>query len=206
MTVGAMMTKKVFKDGRWQDGKASPQALREDLAALPADYVTKEEGDAERIHELDPPHIVKALTRERFLSETVLPPEKPEDALTRAPLGKVVPLRQDFIDVEKLFVMKGIIKGQMVEIEEGTRKEPDLTSIWHLWFPENNVNNWVVRPGKPPPDSERPKHMRGFDLVVDVMNIPQRIVDELRKRGVDAHYFMDRIVRQQRQSALVDID
>jgi hypothetical protein len=197
--------KKVFRNGKWVEGKAGPEHLPEDLRKMPAKFLTKDTGDPDRIHQLDDPHIRKALLREQTQKEIQIHKKEPIEGLHRAPLGEVVPLRQDFIDVEKMHVMRGLINGQLREVEAGTRSEPDLETIHYLWFPENNVNSWVVKVGHPPPDSERPKHLRGFDLVVDLMNIPQRIRDELKSRGMDAGYFMRRILSPPKKSNLIEV-
>lgn len=200
------MAKLVFRNGRWYRGKASPEHLEEDLRQLPASYLTKDTGEEAKIHQLDPPHIRRALAHEQEMHERYDVKKEPVKALQRAPFGEVVPLRQDFIDVEKMFVMKGVIEGQLREIERGERDKPDLVSGRHLWFPENNVNNWVVRKGWAPPDSQRPAHLRGFELNVDLLNIPERIRDYLRERGMDAGYFLKRVLAPKKQSPIIEVE
>jgi len=198
--------RKVFRNGRWYEGKAGPELLDEEMRGLPSSYVTKEEADEERVHKLDPSHIRRALVREKQVNETRAKKDEPIKALQRAPMGEVVPLRQDFIDVEKMFVMKGIVEGQMRELERGTRLYPDLEVPHHLWFPENNVNNWLVKPGWAPPDSERPKHLRGFELNVDLMNIPERVRDALHAEGMDAGYFLKKVLAPKRESGIIEVN
>lgn len=51
--------------------------------------------------------------------------------------------------------------------------------LHHLWFPRNTVNCYELRPGKPPPDYERPKHMRGFKIAIE---IKPWVVEQFRKQ------------------------
>ena len=47
----------------------------------------------------------------------------------------------------------------------------------------NPTDNWY-----PPPDSQRPKHLRGFDLIIDPMHMPERMADTFAELGVDVRY------------------
>ena len=152
------MAKQVLKNGIWQEGSAGPELAREDLRKLPANYVTKDIGDPDKIHELDAPHVVATYLEDfKKAEEEAAAGPTIADILgaTRIPVGEAAPLSQVRIDIERLVVIRGEL-GNM--LREG-RPEP---RILHLWFPEDNVNHYSVRDGNPPADSQRPKHMRGF--------------------------------------------
>ena len=63
-------------------------------------------------------------------------------------------------------------------IETGTLREDEPT-VWHMWFPEDNVNNHAIRVGNPPADQDRPKYLRRLNLVIDLndyvgpINVPE---------------------------------
>ena len=69
-------TKKVFRNGKWEDGSASPELRPEDMRGMPDDFVTKDEGDPDRVHKLDPPHIKRAVAHDR--AKSMLIEEKKE--------------------------------------------------------------------------------------------------------------------------------
>jgi len=196
----------VYKDGKWQRGKASPEHLREDLRALPGKFVTKDTGDPDKIHELDDPHIVSALTREQWEEEAKeSKPPSVDEILGRIPIGDRAPLRQDRIDVEKFFVWRGVIQGQLRELQQGERLEPDLEQLHWLEFPDDNVNNYIVHEGKPPPDSERPEHTKGWDLVVDIMNPPRSVMDKLEATGSVQAKFARKLLKFHRHSSIIEV-
>jgi hypothetical protein len=60
----------------------------------------------------------------------------------------------------------------------------------HLWFPRNTINCYELRNGKPPPDYERPKHMRGMLIAIQVrpwvLSIYKQAYDQLANEGSDA--------------------
>lgn len=180
------MAKVLKSDGTWYEGKASPELKPEHLRKLPANYVTKDIADPDKIHELDVPHIVDALTEEQEKRD--LEGSKTEtmaDALPKlkcAQPGETVPLSQWEIDVVRMRVIKARV-DHMVFMKMNHNVAPDLKTK-HLWFPEDNVNIYELREGNPPADKDRPKHMRGLRLEIDVENLPPRIVDALAERGV----------------------
>lgn len=51
--------------------------------------------------------------------------------------------------------------------------------VSHLWFPRDTVNAYELRSGNPPSDSDRPKHMRGYNLVVHIQDY---VVEGFRKQ------------------------
>lgn len=191
----------VFKNGKWSIGKAAPEHLRKELRELPGNFITKDTGDPDKIHELDDPHIVRNLAREQAIAQLDSNEEDLDSLLGRAPIGEVVPLKQRFIDAERFFVWKGVIQGQLRDIGDRIRLAPDIEVMHWLYFEEDNVNKYLVKEGLPPPDSELPKHMRGFQVVVDILAPPQRIMDILTATGSVQAKFAEKLIRTQRQQS-----
>lgn len=61
-------------------------------------------------------------------------------------------------------------------VEKGVRKP----RVRHLWFPQDNVNRYELRDGNPPADVDRPKHLRGQSLVIDIGVIPADVWDAVK--------------------------
>jgi len=189
--------KQVLRNGKWEDGSASPEQKPEHLRGLPADWVTKNEADPDRIHELDPPHIVGALVEEQV--KKVREQEVPDapDASFKpsvAKPGECRPLSQWEIDMVRFRVMRQLVESAIVAKQHGVKT--DIFKVNHLRFPENNVNIYELREGNPPRDAERAQHERGFALVLDIEAWPQSIVDHLATRGVvlpDAKKMLDNV-------------
>lgn len=179
--------KYVLVDGAWVEGSTGIELIEEYLRGLPADLVTKDASDPEKIHELDPPHI-----REELLEEYLQPPEDDgsiADKLTCIQPGEYVPFGGRGIDtlweldVIKLRVMNTTINKMCTAADRGA--EPDLTKHMYLWFPEDNLNHYELRKGNPPPDSERPKYLRGLDLSIKFDVWPRRLKHRMYERGIE---------------------
>jgi len=182
------MTKYVITEkGERREGGASPELLPEELRKLPSDYVTKEEDDPDRVHPLDAPHIVEAVSAERREKEEGTykdPLEKPKRKFPPiAPVGRVIPLSQQQIDYVRYRALQSIITVELCKAMEG--EDPDLEARYHLWFPEDNVNHYLLRDGNPPADIDRPKHLRGYRLELDMLHWPQSLVDLLSQLGIE---------------------
>lgn len=172
----------VLRNGKWEEGKASPELLPEHMRALPDDLVTKDEADEKRIHAEDPGHIVQALVYENAKAEKAAEQDpvglEKLKALARIPVGDKAPLTQMRIDVEKMHANVSILSSMMAA------ENPDLDKVWHIWFPTDNVNDYELREGPPPPDIERPKHLRNFNLVVDPLVMPASVIDRFKEAGI----------------------
>jgi len=192
-----MAGKRHSKRGVWKltDGqmvpaeKRSVENLPEHLRVLPADLVTKDEGDEDRIHETDAPHIVDAL-REEYDKRQQPEAEKvrTQDAMRRLgadTVGERVPLRQDRVDLVRARAFCGLITGASQLAKLGRDYGLKLV-IHHLWFPEDNVNEYELRVGNPPPDNERPKHLRRLVLWIDPLNPPETLIQQLNTAGVSS--------------------
>lgn len=178
-------SKQVLRNGKWEEGSASPELLRDDLRSLPGEYVTKDIAEPNKIHELDPQHVVNQILDDKVTgkdSSKLDDKEKPRDPeFDEVPPGQTRELYQKGVDVVRLRVLKSLVERQILRLKRGANLV-DL-KVRHLWFPENNLNHYELRTGNPPPDSERPKHMRGFRLELDVLHLPQSIVDYCEARG-----------------------
>ncbi len=171
-------------DGSWRDGSAAPKHLPDHLRKLPGDYVTKEVADGERVHELDDPHIVESIAKERAQKEQGTyqdPDAKPE------PLGVDYVadkrLNQNKVDEVRLRVIRAYVQTNMEWLQEGREidKKPK-----HLWFPDNDVNKYELREGNAPADQDRPKHLRGLKLHVDIWSfqLPETIKNRLEEQAI----------------------
>lgn len=181
------MAKQVLTEaGEWRDGAAKPQLLREELRKLPGELVTKDVDDEDKAHDLDAPHVVSTIVKDFVKAQA--PKDEPETAekaikkLWAPGPGERAPVRQWFVDVVKMRVIRALTNKAVAEYARGL--DPDLTPC-HLWFESDNVNNYVLRMGNPPHRKSRPKHLRDIDLVVDVMRPPRSMVEELSRRGID---------------------
>jgi hypothetical protein len=155
------------------------------LKELPSAWVTKEIPDSAKIHSLDPPHIVDDLKDQ--IAESERPPfEGFNDYVAQfcsLPARDVVPLTQARVDVVRVRVLAAETRRILSDQQHSDKELEPVFAVKHLWFEDNNVNKYSLREGNPPPDSERPTHMRCLDLVVDPDNWPKRVVDTLAHLG-----------------------
>lgn len=161
------MHKTLTSDGVWREGRASPELLPERLRRLPSDYVTKEVADADRVHPLDEDYIVDDLVRglarqEQGLSEAI------DEPLGVAKETRDFRLTQDRIDEVRLRVMRAWAQTNIKWLAND--KKPDLKAK-HLWFPRDDINEYQLRTGNAPPNFDRPRHLRGFDLFIDIWSL-----------------------------------
>lgn len=184
--------------GLWVPGKAAPKLLPEHMRGLPSEITTTEEAEADKVHELDPPHVVRSIVKDHARAELRdLAGEGPRPGLEElaeladAPVGEIVPLDQERIDVARMKAAYALLGTLAEQAEQGLK--PDLDARWHLWFPTNNVNHRSLRPGNAPPDSERPQHLRGYQLWVDPFCWPRSVTDRLEKFGFACPNMLTRI-------------
>lgn len=59
-----------------------------------------------------------------------------------------------------------------IAVEAAKRKTREAP-VRHLWFPENTVRKSELRDGNPPSDTDRPVHLRGLKLVIDVSTMSE---------------------------------
>lgn len=179
------------EDGTWEEGKASPKLLREDLRELPGELVVKNDLDIQeedKIHELDPPHIVEALTYEyqqKIAKDGKEDPKLDTCNLPGGPLaqiGESKKLNQREIDWVRLRLLKVRIDKALQAVENG--HEPNM-EVFHVWFPQDEVNIYEIRPGNPPSDTDRPPHLKGFHLWIDPKHPSESMRDLTKEVGVD---------------------
>jgi len=63
-------------------------------------------------------------------------------------------------------------------VRDGNKKPP----VRHLWFEEDNANNYRLRAGNPPADVDRPEFLRGMHLVIDLGSIPIEVWDSVKAK------------------------
>ena len=182
----------VLRDGELteKDGP-SVENLREDMRKLPGDYVTKEAADGDRVHIDDEDHVRETIIIDRQAAEA-----KEEAGGEKADINKeapnlgeseahtTIPLNQRRVDNVRFRAVWGLITGAQQLWKEGQLWEHKLEHH-HLWFPEDNVNNYELRPGNAPAPNLRPKHMERIELFVDPLNPPESVRWQLEMRGVD---------------------
>jgi hypothetical protein len=173
------------ESGEWREGAASVQLLPDTLRKLPGELVTKDVDDPDKAHEIDAPHVVSNIVKDFAKAQAPVEADTTEKVAKKlyAPgPGERGPVLQWYVDVTKMRVIAALVSKAMSEYHRGL--DPDLTPC-HLWFETNNVNEYVLRMGSPPPRSQRPKHLRDIDLVVDVRSPPRSIVELLAAKGID---------------------
>ena len=188
--------KRVMKeDGTWHEGSASPKLLKENLRNLPGEIVTEEDADDSKAHELDPQHVVDAIAYEHGKAQRQ---EGQKNKTTEdevlyerfgAPLGEKVPLTQPKIDYVRMRIIRTIIANYAMDLQNGVL--PDTDHLYHVWFPENNVNNYALKHGKEPANLKRPPHLKNFKLTVDIHEWPKSIEDALEAKGIDPKRWRD---------------
>ena len=199
----------VFKDGKFVEGKATPWLPPQHMRGLPAAWTTKEEADGDKVHELDPPHIVKALVQEQAKVEQTqtkdLPAAVQRVSSSLAPLGENVPLSQERIDIVRF----RIIRARVSRLAQSPQPEKDLAAIRvdYVFFPENNVNKYelrakVARHGARALPHPLPKHLRAFRLEVDIYNWPESVVDALTALGYKPPNIREMINDAKRRSSI----
>jgi hypothetical protein len=154
-------------------GKASPKLLKPHLRALPGEWVTDEVPDGDKVHELDDPHIVAALTEERSNKErgieTLVERQDRLREERKAPAASQDPrehhLTQWRVDLVRLRVLRELAQRALARIE---CDKPVDWSIKHLWFPADDDRIYELRSGNPPSDDDRPKHLRRINLHIDI--------------------------------------
>jgi hypothetical protein len=176
----------VFRNGKFVEGKAKPKLLDPFMRQLPSEYVTNEVGDRERIHELDPDHVREAILDDIQREEAGENDPDPNiideiRKLTDCPVGQIVPLNKWRVDGVRARMVVQAIDRAVIMMQRG--QEIDLDPFY-VWFPVDNANIYAKKPGNPPPDSERPDHLKGYDLWVDPLNWPARIMNMLRSAGI----------------------
>ena len=186
------------KTGEWKEGKASPRLLPENLRSLPADKVTNDEDDETKAHELDPDHVVESIRdnhKQQVLADKIpqayRDPQKIKAEEIKAklheylefiPPGIAATLNQKRIDGVRFRIMSALVNRAYDEHRRGAKSFPTL---FHVWFPHNNIAEYELRAGPPPSRSILPERMKNMDLVIDLENWPRRIVDALEYAGFE---------------------
>lgn len=53
----------------------------------------------------------------------------------------------------------------------------------HIWFPAPQTDNYVLRKGNPPPDEDRPLHLRRMKLHIPTKSVPAFVIDAIAIDG-----------------------
>ena len=171
--------------GTFVEGKASPELVPEHMRGLPASWTTKDEAEGDKVHALDPPHIVEELVEKNLAAENPAVKKELTPALKAleaaiAPPGVVVPLNQIRIDLVRFRIIQKRVAKYAAAVAAG--QECDLAKIDLVWFPSDNVNVYMLMPREKAP-AKRPPHLRNYKLEIDIFNWPQSILDALLELG-----------------------
>lgn len=79
------------------------------------------------------------------------------------------------VDIVRIRVLASCLATAVMN---GEKKVP----VRHLWFPEERVTYYRLRDGNPPADVDRPKHLRGLRLEIDIGEIPEAVADAVKAR------------------------
>lgn len=82
------------------------------------------------------------------------------------------PFDQGAVDeVRTAVLMQLLVSAVRAEV----RKPP----VRHLWFPRASTRAYDLRDGNPPSDTDRPKHLRGLRLELDLGELPPSLVEQV---------------------------
>lgn len=167
--------------------KAAPKLLRADLRALPSELVTNDVNDETKIHELDEPHVIEQILSDQ--KKARLEAEKPakkEPEAPGLPQQRSLELTQEAVDVIRLRVLRAWASTQRAA-RNGEINIPVDGTVKHLWWPRNDWREYSMRRGNPPPDRDRPKHLRGLRIEIDISagKLPETITRTLLQRAVE---------------------
>lgn len=205
----------VFRNGTFvkDNTRKSALLLPAHLRALPGELVTQDIEEDGKIHEIDPDYIqaeIKqaydqklhvAATMKSLDIHTQMRKRRAQEAIEPVPMTDKAPLSQPRIDAVRLGVMKQFVDNAYACMNE-KRDYAQYLRVHHLWFPTNNINDRELRQGNPPSDYGRPKHMRGFDIVIDICEWPPKIKALLQEYGIEIPSINDAMKRAAQEADL----
>jgi hypothetical protein len=159
--------KRVFRNGAWEDGSATPELLRADLRELPSEWVTKDESDQAKVHSADPVHIVQALVQDQMEKEH----QGEQKSLDFCP----VKLNFATVTLERLKALRNLSSM----FEHGLC---GFTDRFHVWFPKPHNGEVEFRRGPCPMPGKRPAHLRDLNLGVSFSESHDILADAERCR------------------------
>jgi len=171
------MRRQVYKNGKWSKTKPSPEQLPKHMARLPSELVTKEIADDKKVHELDEFHIVAGLEKDYADKVNADGKEKPKPVGIAPAHNPDKRLSQFTVDLVILRILRQMVNTQQMFIQLG--KPLDIRPR-HIWFTHDDINSYESRRGNAPADVDRPKHLKGYNLVLDVTVLPETLQKEIR--------------------------
>lgn len=175
----------------------SVELLPERLRVLPSDLVTKDHDDPDRAHILDPDHIIEALEEDYNDRHNGGKPEDDPRLTASRQVTRESP--QLAVDLVRLRVMSATARQNLAWMQQGL--PTDEGAFWLYFNDATNFDDNYERRALPVLE-KLPKHMRGLDLVIDIMSpaLLNRICANLEKHGLAP----SRLIRVQRQLILPD--
>lgn len=165
------LTKRVLEHQRRIKGNPV-SVLVSDRPAPKAHAKRTELEDPTRPHELDPQHVRDALEDDHVAREEGFTQPEPEKLKDPLPAGDQRPrLTQYTANIVRLRALKVRIDNAKATANAAGASDDQVRARWgvaHIWFPEPYADHYELRDGNPPADSQRPKHMRGLKLHLDI--------------------------------------
>jgi hypothetical protein len=175
---------------------------------MPSEHVTKDGGDVDKIHPDDDPHVVEQYQADfaRAQHEAMNPARRETDksaiqAFVEQHVNWNV-FNQASVDWMRFVAIYNGIDGIMKRRERG--EMPDLHEIKHLWFPKPSFDAVQCKKGNAPADVERPKHLKGLNLAVDLWEWPGRCEAALKRAGLNTDLIRAQMVRMSSPINLID--
>lgn len=183
------------KTGEWREGSASPRLDPEYIRSMPTELTTTNIEEGDKVHVVDPPHIVESLQSEwenKQKDAPAIPPGRMEtllrlsarndrkgDRLRLSEMG--FEKRQLEIDIVRCRILFARVADMEVTFMEGG--DADIFEVNYVWFPEDILGKYELRRGNPPHNDDRPKWLKNHELELDLMNLPSRGKDLLKEVG-----------------------
>ena len=70
--------------------------------------------------------------------------------------------------------------------EMQTKKRPPRQPVRHLWWPRDDMAIYELRDGNPPADVDRPAHLKGYRLEIDLGLVPRDVREEIKRTLLQA--------------------
>lgn len=148
---------------------------------MPSEIVTKEDENPDAVHVLDPEHVRDTILDDwanQKLGKKLQKLQSEDIDKMKAeglpPVGVVWPFsrrsqdeNQRYVDIIKKRAAFHLLAGIKKRMMAGQLMEHEVT-VWHLYWPKDNVNDYILRAGNPPADVERPSYLKRLNLVIDL--------------------------------------
>ena len=114
------------------------------------------------------------------------------------------PRKRVHMNQENMYlVMMRVMSNLVVTHHVHDKMHELIGKVYHLWFPERgNMERYQLRTGNPPADVDRPDHLKGKDLVIDLTTVPDGMMDRIKERLRGHERSKYKLVKTPQQAAL----